>query len=82
MHFLIIGVGSIGERHLRNLLRIEGVGCSIAETNPVTREKVASEYQVKAAYSDYRDADLAAFDGAVICVPANLHVPIAGGGWA
>ena len=77
MHFLIIGVGSIGERHLRNLLRIDGVSCSIAEINATMREKIASEYSVQQTYADYRDADLSTFDGVVICVPANLHIPIA-----
>lgn len=77
MHFLIVGVGSIGERHLRNFLRIDGVRCSIAEVNDATREKMAEQYKVEASYGDYRDADLAAFDAVVICTPANLHVPIA-----
>ena len=77
MHFLIVGTGSIGERHLRNFLRIDGVRCSIAELNPVTRERVASEYPVVASYEKYTDADLAGFSGVVICVPANLHVAIA-----
>jgi predicted dehydrogenase len=77
MHFLIIGVGSVGERHLRNALRLDDVRCSIAEVNPSTRQKIASAYRVEAAYGDYHDADLASFDGVVICVPADLHVPIA-----
>ena len=77
MHFLIIGVGSIGERHLRNSLRLNDVRCSIAEINPSARQKIASAYRVEAAYADYHDADLASFDGVVICVPADLHVPIA-----
>ena len=77
MHFLIIGVGSIGERHLRSFLRIEGVRCSFAEVNPATRDRIAAEYEVQASYPDYREADLPAFDGVVICVPAHLHVPIA-----
>ena len=77
MYFLIIGVGSIGERHLRNFLRIDGVRCAIAEINSETRQRVASAYEVQEAYGDYRDADLAGFDGVVIAVPANLHIPIA-----
>ena len=77
MHFLIVGVGSIGERHLRNFLRIDGVHCSIAEINAELREKIAGEYAVEASYGDYREADLAVFDGVVICVPVNLHVPMA-----
>ena len=77
MHFLIIGVGSIGERHLRNFLRIAGVRCSFAEVNPTTRDKMAATYKVEQVYADFREADLTGFDGVVICVPANLHVPIA-----
>lgn len=77
MHFLIIGVGSIGERHLRNFLRIDGVRCSIAEINADLRDKIAGEYEVEKSYPDYHDADLSRFDGVVICVPANLHVPMA-----
>lgn len=77
MHFLIIGVGSIGERHLRNFLKIDDVRCSIAETNPSTLEKMAAQYPVEKSYADYRDADLASFNGVIICTPANLHVPIA-----
>ena len=77
MHFLIIGVGSIGERHLRNFLRIDGVKCSIAEPNAGMREKAVAQYKVEQAYADYRKADLRSFDGAVICVPANWHIPIA-----
>ena len=77
MHFLIIGVGSIGERHLRNFLRIEGVRCSIAEINAELRKKIASEYEVQASYADYLDADLSSFDGVVICTPANTHIPMA-----
>lgn len=77
MHFLVIGVGSIGKRHLRALSRIEGVACSIAEPDDAMRERVAADHDVRAAYADYRDADLASFDGAVICVPTNLHVPMA-----
>ncbi|MDP6151963.1 MAG: Gfo/Idh/MocA family oxidoreductase [Phycisphaeraceae bacterium] len=77
MHILIIGTGSIGQRHLRNALRIEEVRCSVAEMNAATREKVASEHPVQAVYADYREANLASFDGVVIAVPAHLHIPIA-----
>ena len=77
MHFLIIGVGSIGERHLRNFLRLDDVRCSIAELNPTTRSKIADQYDVQDSFADYRDSDLPGYDGVVICVPANIHVPIA-----
>lgn len=77
MQFLIVGTGSIGERHLRSFLKIKDVHCSIAEVNPATRERICADYSVESSYDDYRKADLGGFDGVVICVPANLHVPIA-----
>jgi predicted dehydrogenase len=77
MHFLIIGAGSIGERHLRNFLRIKGVHCSVADTSLKILERIKSEYRVDAVYSDYRDARLESFDGVVICIPANLHITVA-----
>lgn len=77
MHILIIGAGSIGERHIRNFLRIGGVRCSVAETNTVIRDRIAADYPLQGAYEDYRDASLSDFDGIVICVPTNLHINIA-----
>ena len=74
MHFLIIGAGSIGKRHVHNFLRIDGVRCSIADPSADIRAAVQAEYPIEAAYADYRDADLSSFDGAVVCVPSNLHV--------
>jgi len=76
MHILIIGVGSIGERHLRNFLRIDGVRCSFAEPQQERREKVAGEYPVERTFGSWEEADLSEFDGVVICTPTNLHVPI------
>jgi predicted dehydrogenase len=76
MHILIIGVGSIGERHLRSFLRIHGVRCSIAEPNRGTREKIITQYTVQEAYVDFMEANLDDFDGIVICTPTNLHIPV------
>ena len=44
MHILIIGTGSIGQRHLRNALRIEEVRCSVAEMNALLREMEATPH--------------------------------------
>ncbi|NCO39761.1 MAG: hypothetical protein AUJ96_21630 [Armatimonadetes bacterium CG2_30_66_41] len=76
MHILIIGVGSIGERHLRNLLRSDGVRCSFAEPSLTQREKIAGDYQVARTFASWEEADLSEFDGVVICTPTDLHVPI------
>ena len=76
MHILIIGVGSIGERHLRNFLRIEGVACSIAEPHAPLRAATVAQYKVARAYANWEDADLRSLQGAVICAPTDVHVPI------
>src|SRR5688572_14526750 len=72
---LVIGVGSIGERHVRCFQRTCRASVSIVETNPELRHSVQSRYGIEAAF-DSLDAALAnSFDAAVICTPANLHVP-------
>ena len=76
MHILVIGAGSIGKRHVHNFLRLDGVRISIAEPSEVVRDAIQTEYPIEAAYADYRDADLSSFDGAIVCVPSNLHVPM------
>jgi predicted dehydrogenase len=76
MHILIIGVGSIGERHLRNFLRLEDITCSIAEPSERLRQRLCADHEVADAYTDWREADCTAFDGVVICTPTDLHVPI------
>ena len=76
MHILIIGAGSIGERHLRNFLRIDGVRCSFAEPDAARRAKISDLYEVQTTLGNWEEADLADFDGAVICTPTDTHVPL------
>ncbi len=77
MNILIIGAGSIGERHLSNFLQIDGISCSVAESNPITLKRIASEYPLQATYADYKHAPIARFDGVVICIPTHLHISAA-----
>ena len=76
MHILIIGTGSIGERHLRNFLRIDGVRCSFAEPSEEQRKRISSDYDAERVFASWGEADLSDFDGVVICTPTDLHVPI------
>lgn len=75
-HILIIGGGSIGERHIRNFLRHEGVRCSLAEPDTARRELLQREYGLQNIHSDWEAVDLADVDGVVICTPTNTHVPM------
>lgn len=75
-HILIIGGGSIGERHLRNFLRHEGVRCSLAEPDAARRDLLQGEYTLHAIHADWEGVDLADIDGVVICTPTDMHVPM------
>jgi len=70
---LIVGGGSIGERHLRCFLQV-GAAAALCESADARRVEVANRYGVES----YRSVDEAAardWDAAVICTPAHLHVP-------
>ena len=78
-HVLIVGTGSIGERHVRCFLKTHRATVSIAETATPVRERVAASYPIDAAFP-YLDAAFdsgRAFDIALIATPAPLHVPMA-----
>lgn len=74
---LIVGVGSIGERHLRCFLSTGRVEVSLCEMNPVLRERIAQQYEVKKAYASFEAAIATRPDAVVICTPAQLHVALA-----
>lgn len=73
---LIIGVGSIGLRHVRCFQGTGRVRLAICETNPDLRQRVGEEFHV-AQYADLDAALADKHDAAVIATPAPLHVPIA-----
>lgn len=74
---LIIGVGSIGERHTRCFLNTGRVKVSICEVNDELRNTIADRYDIETTYDDLDAAMEASFDLAVICVPAHLHIRMA-----
>lgn len=74
---LIIGCGSIGERHLRCFQRTGRAQVSACDANPALLETMAKTYQVPTF--DHWEKALAAqrFDAVVICTPAHFHIPMA-----
>ena len=75
---LIVGVGSIGERHLRCFQKIECCRVGICEPNENLRSAISAQYNVLHAAADLDEALQAeAYDLAVIATPAQLHVSIA-----
>lgn len=73
---LVVGVGSIGERHLRCFQATDRVEVSICERNSELREKIAAKYKVEQQYSDLDAALADPHDCAVIATPAHLHIDI------
>jgi predicted dehydrogenase len=74
---LVIGCGSIGERHLRCFQRTGRCAVAACDTNAKLLGTVTERYGVPGFAS--LDAALAGgtFAGAVICTPAPFHLPMA-----
>ena len=73
---LIIGSGGIGRRHLRGYTATERARLSIVEPDGGRRAEAEAMFDIAASYRSIEEADLAAYDLAVICAPAHLHVPL------
>ena len=74
---LVIGVGSIGERHVRCFGRTDRCDVSICEINEPLRQTIAERYAIGSAFGNLADALNDPPDAAVICAPAHLHIPMA-----
>lgn len=74
---LIVGVGSIGLRHLRCFKSTGRADVSFCEVNQALRAQVAKDQAIERHYPDLESALVEKYDGAVICTPANLHIPMA-----
>lgn len=74
---LVIGCGSIGERHLRCFQRVGRGPVAVCDTNATLVAEVAARYGVPGFAS--LEAALEAFPATawVICTPAQTHLPIA-----
>ncbi len=73
---LIVGCGSIGERHLRCFQKTGRTCVTACDTNPALLKKMADTYGVPTSAS-WEEALGSGFDAAVICTPAPFHVTMA-----
>lgn len=74
MRIAVIGCGSIGRRHIRNLLALgikEVMGC---DTNPGRVDAVRAEYGI-AGVLKFSEVLAARPDAVVVGTPTSLHVP-------
>ena len=77
MKILVVGCGSIGERHIRNLTMLS-VGKIIAcDTNPERLVFITEKYGIQETYTELQEAIDQEIDAVLICTPPNSHIPIA-----
>jgi predicted dehydrogenase len=76
MKFLVIGCGSIGQRHIHNLLSLKAGEILVVDIDEHRLDQVARESSVK-AFKDLATAWKQKPDAAFITTPTNLHPPIA-----
>jgi predicted dehydrogenase len=74
---LVVGTGSIGERHVRAFAATGRAQLALCEVDRAVRERVARQYGVDDAYEDLATALAMRPDVVVVATPAHLHVPLA-----
>jgi predicted dehydrogenase len=77
LRVLVIGVGSIGERHVRCFQSTGRADVALAEANPDLRLAVAERYGIAARYGGLDEALTDRPDIAVVATPAPSHIPLA-----
>ncbi|MBI4377618.1 MAG: Gfo/Idh/MocA family oxidoreductase [Nitrospinae bacterium] len=77
MNILVVGGGSIGERHARCFSKINGIKVSICEPYEKKLKDLKEKYSFDKYYKDFADIKLDYFTGVIIATPPNLHVPMA-----
>jgi predicted dehydrogenase len=75
MKFLVIGLGSIGKRHIRNLIKLKIKPRSIYGFDPrEDRRKEAEKLGINSFYKNLNKIKFREFDGAFICSPTSFHI--------
>lgn len=74
MKVLIVGGGSIGERHLRCFQQVIDGEVVLCENHDARRAEIAQRYQLSTSHATVEEASEYQWDAVVICTPAHLHV--------
>lgn len=74
---MVVGAGSIGERHVRCFLATGRAAVCFVEPRAEVRAAVAARYPAAAAFESVDAARAYGATAAVIATPAPLHVPLA-----
>lgn len=75
-NLLIVGAGSIGERHTRTLREV-GASVTLIDKRADRAREIADRYGCSSWHTSLKEAMLDEFDAAIIATPADTHIPIA-----
>jgi len=77
MHFLVLGGGSIGKRHIGNLQKIGIEKITLIETREDRQSEVREKYGIQSIYASLDEAFASgnSFDAAVVAIPTAYHIP-------
>lgn len=72
LDILVVGGGSIGERHVRCF---QDIGCAVAlcDANAARLQEIAERYNLSRTFSTVESASRESWYGVVIATPANVH---------
>ncbi len=73
LKILVIGCGSIGERHIRNLKSSTSVEIFACDLDKGRREHIKDKYEVK-IFRDYKEAFNEDIDAVLVCTPTSAHI--------
>ena len=76
MKILIIGCGSIGTRHIKNLISINAGEIIACDTNSKQLQKTRDEFNIK-TYDNVDEAFNEKYDLIFVCTPPSLHIQLA-----
>jgi predicted dehydrogenase len=76
MRFLVVGCGSIGERHIRNLRALGAKTVIACDTSAERIKSIAEKYAIGETYTDPDRAIESGADAIVICTPPSSHIPL------
>jgi len=76
MSTLIVGGGSVGKRHLRNLITLGETGFGVVDTRADRRDELAREPGVDRVYADLPTALRDGYEVVVVGAPTAFHIDI------
>ena len=78
MEILIVGAGSIGRRHIKNLNLLDFESIDVVDTNNASLDYVKENCKIRETFNDYKDAlSTKTYDVALILTPPIYHIPMA-----